>query len=656
MTMLRIYRSVPFGPTSSRATVALLIVLATIPFFNSLTNGFARDDEYLIVQNPLVKHIGNLPLLFTSSYFSGYYQAAFPHPDVPIKSRLYRPVVMASYMLNYLLGGLNPIGYHVVNIVLHAAVCVLVYVIGREVLQAHRGAFVAAALFAVHPLHTEAVTGISGRPELLAVFFGLLSWRWYMDGRRGYLVASMAAFALALLSKEQAVMLPFVLLLSDIARAKAERGGGGAVATRTLATIRQGGLTYGAYGMLLAMYFVARVVVLGESHIYPGLAIDNPLAGAELWPRIFTAVDVAGRYLHLMIWPVNLSADYSYNQIPVLPAPWTAGVLWAVLAWGLLMVIAVRSYYRGSARAFLCVSFAVITYLPASNCLIPIGTIMGERLFYAPSIGLCWLAGLGWEQTIVRWQREDQWKWRMVTAVATTMLAVLLMGLGWRTHVRNRDWQDDLSLFRAAVEVSPRSVKAHAALADSYAKLGRIDQAIPEYQQALGILPHAAIQSSLAAAYLQQGQTAAAITAYGEAVRLDPLDARIRTDFGFSLLKTGEYDRAVDELQSALAVNPNFAKGHYVLGLVYAKQGLWSQAATAYQRAVELQHDFMEAAYALGLAFEEVGQYEKAASAYEQALKLKPDYRIGHLRLADLYRDKLGDETRAAMHRTKAEP
>ncbi len=196
----------------SLSAVTFVALLAVLPFVNSFGNNFAFDDGIAIVENPLIKSLRNVPTLLTSGYWEPY----------PRMGKLYRPLVTISYAANYAMGGLRPFGYHLINLLLHLAVSLLVYRLALRLFRQPEGALVAAALFAVHPLHTEAVTGIVGRAELFAAAFFLLAWWWDLEGRGRprYIVGSLAAFALALVSKEHAVALPGVLALSDLYAAR----------------------------------------------------------------------------------------------------------------------------------------------------------------------------------------------------------------------------------------------------------------------------------------------------------------------------------------------------------------------------------------------------------------------------------------------------
>ncbi len=195
----------------SAFSLLVVVAIACAVYFNSLANQFVFDDRFFIIDHPYTKFLGHLPYIFTTGQMAG--------------TGPYRPLVTLSYAFDYQVGGLNPFGYHFVNIILHGANVALLYQVVRLLFGSDPIAFIAALLFAVHPIHTEAVAWIGGRSELLAALFFLLSWLFYLKipaDRQPRVVSyapSLLFFFLALLSKEHALMLPAVLFLSDAYRA-----------------------------------------------------------------------------------------------------------------------------------------------------------------------------------------------------------------------------------------------------------------------------------------------------------------------------------------------------------------------------------------------------------------------------------------------------
>ena len=370
--------------------LGFLALLVGVAYGNSLRNGFAFDDELLIVRNGLITKLETIPKLLVSDY---WITRRDPYGDPASSSGLYRPLVHLTLAANYALGGLNPSGYHVVNLVLHCLVTWLLYLIALQLRFEPEAAAVAAVLFAVHPLHTEAVANVTGRGELLMAL-GVLGGLWCaMTGRRWW---SLGAFGIGLFSKEQALMLPALLLLYDICLAKGtasppQRTSHIARRTRLLAGLRAAAMRYGSYAAVLVGYLLVRRAALGRFELPPTPMLDNPLTALAGADRFFSTLKVDGLYLWLCVWPVRLSLDYSYDAIPAARSLLEPGVWGGLFGWGGLVGWMIWSFVRGDRRVTFSIGLTVLLFLPASNLVILIGTILGERLFYLTSAGMCLL-------------------------------------------------------------------------------------------------------------------------------------------------------------------------------------------------------------------------------------------------------------------------
>ncbi len=582
------------------ATFGILIFLSLLAFANSFLNGFAFDDEPLIVDNTRIKSLGDLPRLFATDYWA----RVRPEKDVPVLHPLYRPLTLATFALNFAVGGLNPFGYHLVNLLLHLAVCWLLYDLARRIGSSWSAALAASALFAVHPLHTEAVTGITGRAEVLMTLAVLLSLKLYIHGRGSrpgavpITLASWGAFAVGLLSKEQAIVLPVLLVLYDLSTWQ-ERGTG-----MRKGFIQSAWSRYLGYVLLLGAFLVLRAVVVGRFFEAPDerpfIFIVNPLVLAGWSSRVLTALKVAGRYLWLFIWPQKLSADYSYNAIPLTSSLGDPAVLAAVVAWGALVVLGAYSLRRGSRPAFFAVALTGITFLPASNLLFTTGTIMGERLFYLPSAGLCLLIGVGMDR-MAAWA-QTAGVLRAVTRVNVGVSALVLLVLTTRTIQRNRDWRSTETLMQSAVQVVPNSAKVHYFLGIFH--FGRLQhlEALREFEEALRLYPEYPARSPEFAQWI-----------------------------GVALLEAGRVPEAIDSFNASLRVWPSYPFIYDGLGLAYARIGKWQEALAAHQRALVLlenalgpdHHDIAQTLNNLAALYANLGKYDVAEGHYRRALAIR---------------------------------
>lgn len=607
------------------AVFGLLSLLVGLAYGNSLQNGFVFDDEIIVVKNAQEKRFDDLPALLKSDYWIG--GRAFDE-DAPVHTGLYRPLVMLSYALQYRLQGLDGLGYHLANILLHLLVTWLLYLVGRRLRLTAEAALVAAALFAVHPIHTEAVTGVVGRAELLMAA-SVLAGLWW--AARDQLWPSLTAFGVGLLSKEQAVVLPILVFLFDWSRGRFVEGGLGGEANRG------GGrgwlIRYGSYACVLALYAAIRAAALNRLAPSKPPFVDNPLAYLDWYPRLLTVAKVAGKYLWLCLWPSALSADYSYNAIPAAESFLEPAVWGGLLGWAGLLGIAAWSALRGERAACFCIAMTVMSFLPASNLFLSIGTIMGERLFYLPSSGLCLLAGLAWG----RLSHGASHGARMgrftvlgkVPAWCLVLVGVLAVTMIVRTAYRNRDWTSTAEVVRKALEVVPGSAKMHLMAGDEALRRNDWEQALEGYATGLGLYPAYTLTSpelnaKLGTVFLKLGREDEALMVLERAKALTAKYPPAEYNLGLAYVKKGRYEEAEQAFRHVLQAKPDFAEGYSSLSHALAKQRKYLEALAMAEAALQRRAGLLEAHYNRARALEGLERWKEAVSEYERVLALDP--------------------------------
>ena len=441
-----------------------------LAYSNSFAAGFALDNRTLLLDDPRIRSASgdNLAQILHHTYW-------WPNGE----SGLYRPVTTLSYLLNYAIfeNGSHPAGYHWINLSLHAANTLLVFGLAWRLLRERAGArqtaFCIALLWAVHPVLTESVTNIVGRADLLAgvaVLSGLLLYLLSAEatGWRRYacFTGLAAATAFGVFSKESAVVLPALIVLYELACGKQWRR----MLPACLATL-----------VPIGWMLWQRAAVLSASLPAEYPFTDNPIAGAGFWTARLTAIQVLARYLQLAIWPIRLSADYSYSQIPLVHGSledWMSWIAVACAAAGTVIL------WRRSRAAFFFAGFAFLNLLPASNLLFPIGAIMAERFLYLPLAGLVAAAVILIDAAGGRF--------RLPGALIVICACVIAAGLGVRTWIRNADWTDDITMATAGVQASPRSFKFHRLLAASLLQADAshrdLERAVAEADRSIAIL------------------------------------------------------------------------------------------------------------------------------------------------------------------------
>ncbi|MBI4551433.1 MAG: tetratricopeptide repeat protein [Candidatus Latescibacteria bacterium] len=519
---VRLRQAVPF---------LVIALISCLLYANTVPNPLVYDDLELIPKSTAIRDPWNIQAIFGGSYWGEVRSGA-----------IYRPLTVWSLALNYrtneLLGepGEQPLGFHLANVLLHTVVGCLLYRYLTQLQLPVWSNLATTLLFAAHPIHTEAVAGVVGRAEVLAVLFGLLFL--LLHRQRRAMAAGAVAYLLAMWSKESAVaFFPVAVTMDALFRVPSRRWPLGA---------------YGVYALTVIVWFALRSQALGDMP-RPVPFIDNPLVAVTFPSRLFTAARVQLDYLRLQLIPVGLSSDYSYNQIPILVSAANLRVLGC-----LVIALAVAGLAWVWRRRHPVVLFAVVGYAvlfsTTSNLVLPIGTIMGERLAYAPSVFFCLLLGYG--------------AWRLRQAVGHPAVAAapaaLCVAYAVLTVDRNQMWADEVTFFRAQVRAAPRSAKAHYNLGAAFAKTGDDRAAIQEYETAISIFsyyPEPFYNMGNALRRLKANPEKM-IEAYRNAIRFDPGHANARVNLALVLLDLNRIDEArslVNELAQVDPQHPSLA-------------------------------------------------------------------------------------------------
>lgn len=531
--------------------VSAVFFLALLAYGNTLLNGFTWDDHIYIEKNPFVQDPGNLLTLLKPSYYLGQ--------PLPVRAGA-RPFFLATLIVDHALWGLKPLGYHLTNLLLHAANAAWLYVLAWTLFGSLPLALGAAALFAVHPAGTEAVNAVSFRLDLLALFFlvpALLLYRKAAQGRRGLppkpMAGSGALYWLGLLSKETAAVLPLLAALVEGGRPGRPRWATWGSAFAVYAAI------FAAYGTFHEPRFSYPAIAQRPAVAAPG----NPGAGGDSsahdpsappWQRFYrssktrllTMLGAFSDYVGWALWPARPAADRAPRLIHSWdhPKAWagllllTAAAFWAV--WGL----------RRHPSAF-GAGWFVVCLLPAAN-VYPLFNPVAERYLYIPLAGFCLAAA-----AVLR-SLADRLGPRSRAVYAGALAALLLPALG-RTWTRNSHWRDDATLWASTPEgatVSPRVRYNRAVL---FQQAGRLEEAIREYKLALKEHPgFVEARINLGGILEAQGRPLAARWHYERAVRDKPRTPIPYFVLGLLQERRGDGWAAVENYRRALKVDPAF--------------------------------------------------------------------------------------------------
>jgi tetratricopeptide (TPR) repeat protein len=580
----------------------ILLLLTLLAYANSYEASFHHDDVHVIVRNSHVKDLNNIPRFFFQPQMgSGIYT----------ETSSYRPLLMATFAMNYYLGGLNVFGYHLVNLGLHAGCAILVYLIllhlfrfasipseGKQ-LRDPLIALFGALIFALHPVQTESVTYITGRSSSMTGLFFLgsfLTFLQYRETRENrYWIFSCLLYAGSLLVKETAVtLLPILVLFQWMFP---EEG----TPPKKYRVILP-------YLLLSLLYFLFRLYFFG-SLLYGSRPVrpfyENLLSQTRAWVH----------YLGTLILPLNLNIDYDF---PVSHSILEGQVVLSIfLLVGIFLVIW-RLSRSNRLVGFFALWFA-ITLLP-TNSVIALDDPVSDRWLYLSSVGYAALlayAGNWIFQNLVEGKKR-------AAKVLFFFLCTLVVELyGFSTVLRNFTWNNDRSLWEDSVAKSPQKARPYCALGAVLAYEGKLEEARQSLERAIELAPRGGqAYINLGYVYSLQGKTEEAIAAYEKAIPLNPkLLPEIYNNLATIYLKQGQMEKAEALLLKAVEIRPHFAPPYMNLGILYEKKGNLDRAIEGYEKTIQLAPDYQSAYEALSFLYRQKGWKEKSRLAYIQFLK-----------------------------------
>ncbi|MGH9868533.1 MAG: tetratricopeptide repeat protein [Candidatus Polarisedimenticolia bacterium] len=571
----------------------LLAALVVLTFATSLPGAFVWDDRPLIVENALIRDSGSLGELLTS----GFWQTGDMHDRF---RSFFRPVVSASYAADYALWGLEPLAYRLTNLLLHLACCVLILRIAMGEGLPLWASWAGAAVFAVHPAHVESAAWISGRTDLLCGLFVLLSFAAHRRAEtagsgRGWRIASLLAFAVALFSKEMAATLP-VLIAADRAMRPSSRP--------WMRRALSAGLPYLA---VLGLYLVARHFALGHE--------ASPLYRLTPWAHAATGMFVLGRYVALLLVPAGLDAHYPYEPIQTLASPL------AILSAFMLGVIAWGAWRLRRLSPISC--YWIVWIFVSLTPVLTFGTfgdvLMADRFLYIPSVGLCMLAA----RCAAAWaSHADRPGLRPMTYAAVAgFLAVLTFGSAARARV----WTDDLRLFSRMVETSPHSPMVRCNLGLAYYNKGHFKAATQEFESAIRLYPKFSMaHNNLAAALEREGRLGEALASYERALRVAPRQVESRINAASLRVRLGMQERGIQELDALIELHPRYTPGIYAYADAMDQIGRDDDALMWTRRVLAIDPAYPNAHYLEGKLLAQKGETRQAAAAMRRFLELWP--------------------------------
>jgi Flp pilus assembly protein TadD len=610
-------------------TAASVAIVTFMVFLPALHNEFTNwDDDVYIYENAFIRSID--ANLFKLAFFG-------------FNASNWHPLTWISHAVDYAIWGLQPLGHHLTNNILHALNTFMVVFLVIRLMGSFKktvtdkrlsGSFsnnremlitgaLTGLLFGLHPLHVESVAWVSERKELLCALFFFLSITMYTNYvsvvnnetawkdfssrffNKQYLF-TLGFFILALLSKPMAVSLPVVLLILDWYPFSRIRS------LKTFGTAFIEKIPFIALSL-----FSSILTILAQK---TGEAMRS-VEYAPMSTRVLVAAKSLIAYLWKMIFPLDLIPFYPY---PTDMVRLSSGYLFPlVLVTGITAICVVIAKKQ---KLWLAAwGYYLITLLPVIG-IVQVGEqAMADRYTYLPSLGpfliMCLIAAKIYEKVTLLERRSP------ILKMASVVIAIAaLISMSYITIQQIGVWKNSLTLWNYVIEKEPGSVPvAHNNLGNIYASEGQLDMAIEQYQTALRLKPNfAEAHNNLGNIYKSKGQLDMAVEQYQTALRLRSNFVEAHNNLGTVYKSKGQLDMAIEEYQTALRLKPNFVEAHNNLGNIYASEGQLDMAIEEYQTTLRLKPNLAEGHKNLGIAYIRKGLKNEAIREFNAALEINP--------------------------------
>ncbi|MGD0650693.1 MAG: tetratricopeptide repeat protein [Verrucomicrobiia bacterium] len=560
------------------AVIALAAVLVYLP---ALRGGFVFDDSVLLVEQPFVHAADGLRRIWFTAEAPDYY-----------------PVTWTAWWVQWLLWGAKPLGFHIVNVLLHALNAVLVALVLRRLDV--RGSWIAALIFAVHPVNVAAVAWISEQKTTLSMLFFLMTVLAYLRFERGgqwrWYATSVGCYLLSLLAKPAAVMWPVVLL--GLALWKSRR-----VTRRDLGCCLPFVVLSAVIG-LLTVWFQAVRVLGGQPARTDGFLARLTGAGWAVWFYFFKVAAPVRLTMIYPRWEIDPSRPVVY--VPALLLVLLLAYCWHNRrSWG-RDVVAGAGYY-------IVMLFPVLGFFDQGFYRY---SFVADHWQYVPIIGVIALTVGGTVSTMTQWEHSQQ----QTARVAATVVIVCLGALTWN---QSQVYFDEETLWRDTIAKNPSAWLAHYNLGVTLAARGKLGEAVLAYEAALRLKPdNADALNNLALAL--QGKPDEAIALWRQAVRCQPDHIDAHNNLGAAYAERGDFNHAALQFSLVLILKPDDAAAHANLGTVYLNQGKLQKAVEQFQAALRADPSMTPVRLSLGVTLARLARFPEASETFQEVLRVDP--------------------------------
>jgi Tfp pilus assembly protein PilF len=536
----------------------LLLLLVILGYSNSLNNEFQYEDIPQIVENEFIKDLRNIPFILDKRYYVLAQEAS-----------VFRPFVTITYFLDYYLYRLDVRGWHLTNLLLHGINSVLCFEVYVHLLQNIPISFLAAAIFAVHPLQTESVNLISFRENLLYFTFYFLSFLLFIKFRESQkfklYIFSLICYLFSIFSKELAVTLPLLLFLYDILFKK--------TSIRNL-------FHYIGYLSIISLYIYIRFFLIQPTGFVQDTFLGTTRYKSVLqlhFPKnLILLSKILFLYIYQSVFPFVLTIEHKIEIFP------HDIIFLVLLSLFILVLFFLLTKYRLRLLSFFIASF-FLNLLPVAG-FIPLWTFYAERFMYFSIFGFA--GTIGWIANKIYVSHRNR-------NLCIVLLSFLVLCFLVRTFVRNFDWRNQKTLWESVLKYNPTSQRA-------YFNIGLFYERANLYQEAL--------------------------TYYQKALCFDPTNPIVLNNIGMIYVKLQDYEKASQFFYKSIQSNPTYLKAYNNLGIILTELGQYTKAIECFQYVIKMSPLYYKAYNNLGYVYERLGNITKAAFYYKKSLEILPTY------------------------------
>lgn len=651
--------------------IGIIILVSIVVYINAFGCDFVFDDISAIKENPDLKP--NTPI--TNLFLHDFWGTPM-HKEQSHKS--YRPLCVLTFRLNYLVHELQAAGYHIVNVALHSIVCLLYYrMCGLFLCES--SSFVAALLFAVHPVHTEAVTGVVGRAETLSSVFFIGSLLAYSTATstqvlvpRGvrvstrwlWLLTSVLLATTAMLCKEQGITVIALCLVYELFAVQKVNGG---ELLRFLESIVSGKgyvpgwvsdsapriflLVVATLGLMLA-----RVNIMG-AQLPVFTKFDNPASVSESPTRQLTYNYLLSVNAGLLVFPQALCCDWTMGTIPLIESATDIRNFATLTLYIVVIMLSIHALFLAPRQyapaTIMGLSLLILPFLPATNLFFPVGFVVAERVLYIPSMGFCLLVAQGFNNLIERVQGK-----KLLWMCLVSLLTIHAI----KTHVRNADWKDEYTIFTAGLKVNQHNAKLFNNVGHALENQGNYEQALKYFHAAV------TVQDDDIGAHINVGRTYNSLKKFSEAeqaylkaksllpraksgesfqARIAPNHLNVFLNLANLIARNESRLQEADALyRQAISMRADYTQAYINRGDILIKMNRTTEAQEVYERALFYDSSNPDIYYNLGVVLLEQGWAQQALAYMDKALDLDPQHQQSLLNSAILIQESGSTELR----------